>query len=573
MRCACLWALLLAACDEPVERRGSDLGPVDKGVSDLHEAPDQATGDGGVGDAAVGDGGAPRPDGSPFGIATSAASSWNLQGWVPQIAATGISWVRGFQSSQADVRLTYLESHKMKVSGILIYSATSPQTFPVDDISGWTQHITNLVGLCKGRVHHWEVWNEPPNFSANKSPQDYATIVKEAHKAVKAVDPNIKVGLAAQSVNLNFLDQALVAGAASHFDFVTVHPYETLGLVKRGWEAAFMAIVPTIRKMLAARSPAQKDVPIWFTELGEPVEGSTTEADQATTVIKSYTMGIAQGAERIHWFEGREGDSGPFGLIDASGKKRVSYTAMTQLIKHLSTRPAYEGWLLLEQAHYAFVFTGDAGPVMVAWARPNKTQTISFGQTVTLIDPNTGSSQQAGTHNLTNDPVIVTGVPAAMVQSARANRSRPFPWGGDYTGATDVSYTAPDQEAGLHPTTDTVVRSFGGDTARDCSTRASQSFGVDRNFLAYDSAPISITVVLRRNGTESAGFNLKYESVSGWKSTGAWYTVPAGSQWHTQSWTINDAQFVGKWGYNFALDSDSTDNSKYSIQTVTVSKL
>jgi hypothetical protein len=43
-------------------------------------------------------------------------------------------------------------------------------------------------------------------------------------------------------------------------------------------------------------------------------------------------------------------------------------------------------------------------------------------------------------------------------------------------------------------------------------------------------------------------------------------------QWYTQTWTIADAQFVGKWGYQFTFDSDATQNSKYTIQSVTVAK-
>ena len=77
---------------------------------------------------------------------------------------------------------------------------------------------------------------------------------------------------------------------------------------------------------------------------------------------------------------------------------------------------------------------------------------------------------------------------------------------------------------------------------------------------------------LRRNGADSAGFNVKYESASGWMGTGSWYTIPGSDQWYTQTWTITDTQFVGKWGYNFTFDSDSTQYSNYSIQSVTVTK-
>jgi hypothetical protein len=100
-----------------------------------------------------------------------------------------------------------------------------------------------------------------------------------------------------------------------------------------------------------------------------------------------------------------------------------------------------------------------------------------------------------------------------------------------------------------------------------------QSFSVDPNFSSYTTVPIKVTAVVRRNGADSAGFNLKYESKTGWKGSGSWYTVPGSDQWYTQEWTLTDAQFVGKWGYNFSFDSDSTQYSKYSIKSVTVMKL
>ena len=71
---------------------------------------------------------------------------------------------------------------------------------------------------------------------------------------------------------------------------------------------------------------------------------------------------------------------------------------------------------------------------------------------------------------------------------------------------------------------------------------------------------------------ENAGFNLKYESTTGWKGADSWYTIPDDERWHTKTWTITDPQFVGKWGFNFGFDSDGTQFSKYHVKSVTVAK-
>src|ERR1041384_6425778 len=188
--------------------------------------------------------GAPQEIESPWGIAPSHSASWGVGSWAQEIAGTGVHWMRGFYQAEPDRVLGIAEKNGFQVAGILQWSKKGgPATFPVDALPEWKAYVADIIRKTKGRVRYWEVWNEPPNFSQNKSPADYAKIVVAAHEAAKEADPNVGIGIAAQSVNLNFLAQALDAGAAGHFDYVTVHPYENLDLVAQGWEAQSMSIV------------------------------------------------------------------------------------------------------------------------------------------------------------------------------------------------------------------------------------------------------------------------------------------------------------------------------------------
>jgi hypothetical protein len=317
------------------------------------------------------------------------------------------------------------------------------------------------------------------------------------------------------------------------------------------------------------------------TELGEPVQDAATPEHQADTLIKAYVMGIAQGAHRIHWFEPLDGDSGPFGLIaggDGNAPRRPSFNALATLIAQLGKLPSYVGWLLLNDAHYAFVFDADPdasagkGAALVAWSGKGVTDTFDFGTEVHTVDLHTGAAQNRSAIDLTHSPILVRDVPRKLLDRARANASKPFPWGGDYAKAKSVSYTAMNGPAGLHPLGTPVMTTIDGAPARDVSQGPGLSFTVDPNFCSYCTGALQVTAVVRRNGDAAAGFNLKYESTSGWQGTGGWYGIPGSDQWYTQSWTLSDTQFVGKWGYNFAFDSDSTDNSNYSIQSVTVTR-
>jgi hypothetical protein len=559
---------------------GGSTNPTGRDAS-LHDASEPATErDGGQTSSDAGDETAlpaavPR-DASPWGIAPSHSSSVMIGGWVNAIAESGIDWVRGFDQEHAEQSLAFARSAGCQVSGIFAFSDPGgAQTFPVNSISAFQKYVTDAVQLSFGAVKHWEVWNEPPNFSENKSPADYAKIVVAAYDAAKAADPKVQVGIAAQSVNLSFLAQALDAGAADHFDYVTVHPYETLGLVDDGWEAQFMSIVPNIRKLLADKSPAQRDVPVWFTELGEPVQGAITAEHQADTLVKAYVLGMAQGALRIHWFEALDGDSGPFGLLagsDSAAPRRPAFTAIKTMIKQLGKEPGYFGWLLLNDRHYAFVFEAYGKPVLIAWAARGVTDQVDFGTSVHSFDLHDGSESDGNVVELTHSPIMLTAVPAELAVRAHANVDKPLPWGGEYADATSVSYSAASGAQGLHPLGSEQLTDVEGEPARDVSSGPGLSFTVDPSFVSYDTTTLRITAVVRRNGADPAGFNLEYESTEGWKGTGSWYGIPGSDQWYTQSWTISDPQFVGKWGYHFAFDSDSTQNSNYSLQSVTVSK-
>lgn len=512
---------------------------------------------------------------SPFGIATSHRSAKNLSSWLPTVRQAGVSWLRGFDVSAAEDRLSDAERWKVDVAGFLAWSPGGKRlTFPVNDLPAWSEYVEKLVTRCKGRVKYWEVWNEPPNFTEDKSPESYAQVVMTAYRAAKKVDPGVQIGLATRSSYVQWLDAAIQAGAKDHFDYLTVHPYELLGSVARGGEPLFLSTVPTLRKMLQARNPERREAPIWFTELGQPVDDKFDARAQAITVLKAYTLSIAQGAARVHWFEGRDGDSGPFGLLDGNGNKRPSYHALAALIQALGPVPKYVGWLVLERGTYGFVFAHERGHVMLAWAPPGQTVQVQLDGEVTALDPIRATQTRARSVSLSEAPLILSGLPQSLVDQSATNARQPFDWDGDYSGMQSISLEAPDVQSGLHQLNTPKIRWFGNQAARDATGSTNQVFVVDPNFLSYTTVPLRITVVVKRNGPAKAGFNLKYESTSGLKTAqGGWYTIPDAPDFSSKEFLIEDSQFVGNWAYHFMLDSDSPAFSQYSIRSVTVTKL
>jgi hypothetical protein len=267
------------------------------------------------------------------------------------------------------------------------------------------------------------------------------------------------------------------------------------------------------------------------------------------------------------------------GLLDGKGEPRPAYTAMAQMIEHLGQHPAYLGWVLLNDKDYGFVFSGVKGTVLITWAPRGKPDHVDFGQEVELVDPTSGKSVKANSCELTVGPILVLDPPEKLTAQAKTNKSKPLPWGGDFSDAKSVSITFGEKaiEKGLHTGSGAdiaaAVVAYGG-SARAGDVPGGNVFIVDPSFLSYTSTPIEIEVVVRRNpANDNSGFKLIYESTSGFKNIGGWYTVPDNKQWHTKKWRIEDPQFVNYWGFNFNLESDGNKYNKYLIQSVTVTKL
>jgi hypothetical protein len=519
---------------------------------------------------------------SPFGIGSDSQTGRNLTSWLPQMAEIGIPWIRTCTAGQME----YVADHHMQFGGLLFGTPPDDKldargTMPVKDLAAWSSFVTQRVNDAHGRVEYWEVWNEPPNFiGKGQTAADYARLVVATYDAAHAVDPSCKVGLAAKSVHINWLEQAIKAGAKDHFDYIVLHPYEVLGVVSThaGTEPVYLNIVSDVRKMLTVQQPDKVNCPIIFTELG--CDTSQGEDHQAHALVKAYTMGIAQGVDCIQWFEGIDGDSGPMGLLRRDGKPRPAYTAMGQMIKHLGLHPTFEGWVLLNDKDYGFLFqdTRQQGDVLITWAPVGETDTIRFKRKVAVVNALTGNSVDDDHLELTDAPVIILNPPEDLVAHARSNRDKPYLWDGDYTNARSISVTFGQSniEKGLHTMSAKSVAqdviAYGG-AARAGGVPGGNVFMVDPNFLSYTSIPIEISITVRRNpANDNAGFKLNYESIAGSKNCG-WFTVPDNKRWHTVTYKITDEQFVSMYGFNFSLDSDGNQYNKYDIQNVTVTKL
>ena len=85
-------------------------------------------------------------------------------------------------------------------------------------------------------------------------------------------------------------------------------------------------------------------------------------------------------------------------------------------------------------------------------------------------------------------------------------------------------------------------------------------FWVDPQFATFGGKTFEITAVVRRIAPDKvAGMSIDYESSRGYVGSD-YQNIPEDDSWHEISWTVQDANFVGAWGWNFRLNAISSPN-------------
>jgi hypothetical protein len=550
----------------------------------------------------------PRDDLSPWGVASGAEWLSAYPVFNPKLRDAGVRWLRGFYEWQdlqpkqgywnwaaADHLVENARLNGIHLTAGFAFLARwasadgGSRRFPIKDMQFWRDYVSDLVQRYHHDIKYWEVWNEfDGGFAENGTPQIYADLVREASRSAKAIDPTAKIGMSVANFDVNFLDAAIKAGAAGQFDYICVHPYEKLNALQEDGEIGFLSMSTTLREMLKANNQPV-DLPLWITELGSqtPVSADAkADGRQATLLAKAYLLAIAAGFQRVFWFEARGPayDKGmDHGLIRADFSLRPSYTALKTLSDVLGSQPKAMGWLDL-QGSYGFLFQTNDGYALAAWAPTNRNIKLTFDADIQVSDL---EGHQTGVRTgkdvaLTNVPQLITHVPNALVEQAKANQRKYFSWRPNFAAAQAVgeSLQPINQDNGVQQINADTTSA--GDNA-DGSWRRPDFFkpggeghyiyfAVDQSFVPFATRNLEITAVVKRLAPDKiAGMTLHYESQRGYVDAG-YLNIPEDNNWRELKWKVSDANFVGAWGWNFRLNAISSPN-EFLIKEIRVRKL
>lgn len=200
---------------------------------------------------------------------------------------------------------------------------------PPKSMNEWDEYVRKVATRYKGRIHYWELWNEPniKGFYTGRIPH-MVELAKAAYTILKQVDPaNELVSPAAtrEYTGPSWLDSYLKAGGGNYCDVIGFHFY-----VSPKAPEAMVPLIERVKQVMAEDGSGNK--PLWDTETGWYIQDtagnvkssspmwSVLSAQEAEGyVARAYILSWAAGVSRLYWYDW---DSDTMGLTEPGYKAR-----------------------------------------------------------------------------------------------------------------------------------------------------------------------------------------------------------------------------------------------------------
>lgn len=166
------------------------------------------------------------------------------------------------------------------------------------NMEDWKNYVKTVATRYKGRIHDWEIWNEPNRpQSWTGSVDTLVEMTREAAAILKQIDPtNIVVSPAVtETRGLTYLDAYLAKGGGKYVDAIGFHFY-----VGREPPEAMVTLIGGVEKILAKHGLSTK--PLWSTEAGWLGPDLLPPGTQAAYLARAYILSWASGVSRFYWY-------------------------------------------------------------------------------------------------------------------------------------------------------------------------------------------------------------------------------------------------------------------------------
>jgi hypothetical protein len=457
------------------------------------------------------------------------------------------------------------------------YDRDTPETIwkhqPPRDLSDFERFVGQAAARYRGRVAAWQITPALDFALFRGTVSDYLGMLRTARLAIRRADPDaLVVATSPSGLDLSYMKAMLMR---------PIEEYDVLLLFTGGRSPEeVIEALSALRSRVAIDSRRR----MWLSDGDAGGPPLTPDDGVGDVMVRMAVAGVAGGVTRQFW-SGRE--------------VTARWSAVRQtLVKNLDGARLI-GWLPRDPGVYAFVMATDQGPISVAWSTSQShvlslasdTGLTSFtekGEPVSVLGASDGKpSVTAG-----RSPVFVLGMAPSVVdeatQAAQKGPFRPARDGAhDFTNADSVSITlgATNAERGLYnqrfrslppgavvPMTIDGVEAVRTDPGKEVLY---VYLDVDHSYAYFleGRQDILITVeVHRAKAAQQAGFNILYDSTTGYRFT-PWQWIEPGSGWVTYTLRITDAGFSSTWGWDFAINAGGTRKEPLIVRSVTVRKV
>ena len=443
---------------------------------------------------------------------------------------------------------------------------------PPRDLADWQRFVGQAAARYRGRVAAWQITPALDFAVFRGTVSDYLGMLRTARLAIRPADPEaLVVAASPRGLDLSYT-KAMLVRPIEEFDGLMLF---TSGRTPEEVIEALAAI-----RTRVTIDPRRR---LWLSDGDAGGPKATPDDAVGDWMVRLAAVGGAGGVTQQFW-SGRE---------MAARWAAVRQTLMTRL-----DGAQFVGWLPRGPGVYAFVMTKDQAPISIVWSTSGPrnlplasdsglTGFTEKGEPASVPIAADRKSVTAGP-----SPVFVLGIASAVVdeaaQSAQKGPFRPVrDPAHDFTNADSVSVTlgATNAERGLYnqrfrslppgavvPVTIDGVEAVRTDPPKEVLY---VYLDVDHSYAYFldGQQDILITVeVHRAKAAQQAGFNILYDSATGYRFT-PWQWVEPGAGWTTYTLRLTDAGFSSTWGWDFAINAGGTRKEPLIVRSVTVRKV
>jgi len=318
-----------------------------------------------------------------------------------------------------DKCVTLAKEEGINLIGLLL---GGPQPDTATRRKAYGEYVYQVVNRYKDTVKIWEIWNEPniPSFWDKPDVKLYTLLVKEAYTQAKKADPTCTVIIGSTSgPGTDWFNGIHDNGGWAYCDGISIHPYAMAGNpIEQGLDKTLQLL----KKQFAAFG---KPKPIWSTEVGWQATRADQEETQATRIVQTYIIHIANGIQNMAYFCMDDYDGWGFVKRDKPLETKLAYGAiklMTQALGSPGPCAPFEGYLKMPEgvACYVFKKKGNAR-VLILWSSDSQKRLVQLRQRNGLVAKDIIDRPieiKNGTFTVGPTPVIITGADARKIGKA-----------------------------------------------------------------------------------------------------------------------------------------------------------